>query len=120
MLGVPLISGGIYSAAQVRASLLSQYYRCVPPVRAGAQDGTLNYSLVLATESVPSSSAPGKTQFWGSNSREKQMAMFKEERSIGGRTRNAYSLLNNTAEEKEWEAVQETSPLTNVREPKVM
>lgn len=61
-----------------------------------------------------------KNQFWGSNSREKQMAMFKEERSIGGRTRNAYSLLNNTAEEKEWEAVQETSPLTNVREPKVM
>lgn len=101
MLGVPLISGdGIYSAAQVRASLLSQYYRCVPPVRAGAQDGALNYSLVLATESVPSSSAPGKTQFWGSNSREKQMAMFKEESSIGGQTRNECSLLN-TAEEKE-------------------
>lgn len=47
------------------------------------------------------------------------MAILKEESSNGGRTRNEYSLLNNTADEKGWEAVQETSPLTNLREPKV-
>lgn len=74
-------------------------------------------SLVLVTESV--SSDPEETQSGGSNSREKHMDMFKEESSNGGPTRNEYSLLNNTADEKGWEAIQETSPLTNGREPRV-
>lgn len=47
------------------------------------------------------------------------MAMFKEESSNRGRIRNEYSLLNNTADEKEREAVQEASPLPNLREPRV-
>lgn len=95
------------------ASTIDACHLSGPRVR----DGVFNYSLDLVTESV--STDPGETQFEGSSSREKQMDMFKEESSNGGRTRNEYSLLNNTADEKGWEVIQETSPLSNRREPRV-